>query len=369
MISVNDLLLEQSISHQIDLAHYSNATVAKMVAALNRSDARLFADLVMALQDLDAGSFTVERLESLLGSVRALNAVAYAEVGKELRQELLDFVQYEASYQAQAMASVLPVQVHVASVSAESVYAAAMARPFQGVLLNGVLGDIEASRAKKIRTAIAQGFTEGKTQDQIIRELRGTRAKGYADGLMEAPRREVATITRTAMGHMAGFVQDRFGDANGDIIKAINWSATIDLHTSPICRARDGKLYEPGSHKPIGHKLPWLGGPGRAHWCCRSAQTFVTKSFAELGIEGIPEFGIGSTRASMDGQVPKDTTYADWIMRQSAGRQDQVLGTTRAKLLRDGDLKMADLYDNKGIYLSLAQLRERDAAAFKRAGL
>ena len=95
----------------------------------------------------------------------------------------------------------------------------------------------------------------------------------------------------------------------------------------------------------------------------------MTKSFAELGIEGIPEFGIGSTRASMDGQVPKDTTYADWIMRQSAGRQDQVLGTTRAKLLRDGDLKMADLYDNKGIYLSLAQLRERDAAAFKRAGL
>lgn len=369
MISVNDLLLEQSIGHQIDLAHYSNDVVARMAKLLNRSDARLYAELVVALERLEPGSFTVERLESLLGAVRALNAAAYGELGRELRQELYDFVKYEASYQAQAMVSVLPVQVHVATVSAETVYAAALSRPFQGVLLNGAIADLEANRAKKIRTAIAQGFTEGKTQDQIIRELRGTRARGYADGLMEAPRRDVAAVTRTALGHMAGFVQDRFGDANGDIIKAINWSATIDLHTSPICRARDGKLYEPGSHKPIGHKLPWLSGPGRAHWCCRSAQTFVTKSFAELGIEGIPEFKIGSTRASMDGQVPKETTYQDWIMRQSAGRQDQVLGPSRAKLLRDGDLKMADLYDNKGVYQTLAQLRERDAKAFEKAGL
>lgn len=71
----------------------------------------------------------------------------------------------------------------------------------------------------------------------------------------------------------------------------------------------------------------------------------------------------------MDGQVPAETTYADWLKSQSAARQDEVLGPTRGRLLRQGDLPMDRMYDHKGRFLTLDQLRARDAAAFEKAGL
>lgn len=367
--SVNDLLLDEAIRHQVDLARYSNGLVRRMIAILNKADARLFSELTLALERLEPTSFTVERLESMLGSVRAMNAQAYSQIEQSLRSELRDFVEYEVAYQTKALVSAVPVQVHVASVTAETVYAAALSRPFQGVLLKGVLADMEAGRAKKIRQTIALGFTEGKTTDQIIRELRGTRAKGYGDGLMEAPRRDIAAVTQTALGHMAGFAQDRHMDANADIIKAIKWSATLDLKTSEACRLRDGKLYEPITHKPIGHSYPWGQGPRRFHWNCRSAQVQILKSWREMGIDMDGSPNLEGTRASMDGQVPQDVSYADWLKKQSAARQDEVLGPNRGALLRRGGLDLKDMYDHKGRYLTLDELMQSDALAFKRAGL
>ena len=369
MASVNDLLSDLATIHSVALQHFSNGVVQRIIKRLNASDARLFAELASALERMDPASFTVERLESLLGSVRAMNSTAYEQVGRELTDELRSFAVYEVSYQAQALASVLPVSVHVATVTAETVFAAAMARPFQGVLLKGILGDMEASRAKKIRQTIAQGFTESRTTAQIIRDLRGTRAKGYADGLMQAPRRDVETITRTALGHMAGFVQDRTTEANASLIKAVRWSSHLDLRTTPICRVRDGKLYTPDGHKPIGHSLPWGAGPSRAHFSCRSAQIYVLKSHAELGIDAPEVVMKDGTRASLDGQVNKDLTYGDWLAKQSAARQVEVLGPTRAALMRDGKLSMDAMYSTKGIYKTLAELRQSDAGAFRRAGL
>jgi hypothetical protein len=123
-----------------------------------------------------------------------------------------------------------------------------------------------------------------------------------------------------------------------------------------MCRVRDGLLYDPATHKPLGHKVPWLGGPGRLHFNCRSVSTPVTRSWRELGID-MDDMPPG-TRASMDGQVPADLTYADWLAKQSAARQDEVLGPVRAKLFRSG-VPMTKFYDDKGQWLTLPQLLER----------
>lgn len=369
MESVNDLMADEAIRHNIALQKYSNAVVARIIALLNRSDARLFAELSERLQGIDPASFAVERLESLLASVRSLNTQAYAEIEREMAQTVKDFTAYEVSYQNQMLLSMVPVNVSVAAVSVDAVAAAALARPFQGVLLREVWKDLDAAKMKRVRQSIAQGFVESKTTDQIIRELRGTKARQYADGLVEASRREVEAVVRTALGHVAGVAQDKFLDANADLIKAVRFSATLDLRTSPPCRLRDGLLYTPTDHQPIGHAIPWLQGPGRMHWRCRSHQTVVLKSSAELGIDA-PEVVVnGKTRASMDGQLPADTSYGHWLAKQSAARQIEVLGETRARLMRDGKLPLEAMYSQKGHYLTLDEIRAKDADAFKRAGL
>lgn len=369
MESVNDLLQAESIRHQVALQGYTTNVLHRLLAVLNRSDKRLMAELAVKLADFDPTLFSMERLESLLTSVRAMSAATYAELGQELTKELREFVGYEVSYQHQMLTEHLPVAVHVAAVSAEQVYAAAMARPFQGVLLKDVWADLDANKMKKVRQAIAQGFVEGKTTDQVVRELRGTRAKGYADGIIERDRRDVEAVVRTAISHTAGFAQDRVMEANSDIIKFLKISATLDSRTSAGCRLRDGLLYTP-ERKPVGHKVPWGAGPGRYHFRCRTGQVPILKSFADLGIEGVPEIEVaGRTRASMDGQVPADLSYRDWIKQQSYARQQEILGPTRAKLMRDGKMDLPDFYTTTGRTLTLEELRARDAEAFKRAGL
>jgi hypothetical protein len=244
-----------------------------------------------------------------------------------------------------------------------------MARPFQGRLLKEWAQSIEADRMTRIRDAVRMGYVENQTTSQIVQRIRGTRAQGYSDGIIEIDRRHAEAVVRTALSHTAGFTRDRFMKANGDLIKAVVWTATLDSRTSEGCRLRDGLEYTADdAHKPIGHAVPWLGGPGALHWNCRSISVPVTKSWKELGGVDIGEFS-ASTRASMDGEVPADMTYGEWLKKQSAARQDEILGKAKGALFRTGKLPLEKFYSDKGSYLTLEQLKKQQPEAFHRAGL
>ena len=47
----------------------------------------------------------------------------------------------------------------------------------------------------------------------------------------------------------------------------------------------------------------------------------------------------------------------------------QIVGETRAKLIRDGGMSPDEFYTDKGEWLTLKQLRERDAQVFRKAGI
>jgi hypothetical protein len=366
MLNVNQIIEDEQVAHAVSLEKYKVGVVKRIIALLNRSDADLSAALAAALERLPAESFTVERLELLLDQVRLINSQAYASVATELQSDLKELAGYEVSWQRALFESAIPnpVQVRfpIASVSAEQAYAAAMSRPFQGRLLRNWATEIAADRMVKIRNAIRTGYLEGKTTDQIVRGIRGSRATGYADGFLERPRKDLAAVVRTAVSHTAATARDEFIKANEEIIKADRWVSTLDNKTSPMCRIRDQLQYTAVTHKPIGHKVPWLQGPGKIHWCCRSTSAPVTKSWKELGIpldEMTP-----AQRASMDGQVPAGTNYSEWLNRQSDARKIEVLGPVRAQLLKDGKLDLEDFYSPTGEWLTLDQMRARDAAAF-----
>ena len=90
---------------------------------------------------------------------------------------------------------------------------------------------------------------------------------------------------------------------------------------------------------------------------CRSTSVPVTRSWKDLGID-MPEFS-PATRASMDGQVPADLTYGEWLQRQSAARQDEILGPVRGRMMRSGALPWDQMFDRRGRWLTLAQLQAR----------
>jgi hypothetical protein len=371
MATVNERLLDAAIDHAVDLQQLSNGEARKIIALLNRADADLRQRLFDAVERMGTDSFTVTHMNTVLQSVRELNKAIYAEIGEEVVKIIDELAEYELGYQQTLFTATLPNQVLVAvplaKVNLGQVRAAAFARPFQGRLLKEWLSDLEETRAARIRDAIRIGIVNGQTTDEIIRGIMGIRAEGYADGLLQRSRLDIDAMVRTAISHTAETARDAFYSANADIIAALTWTSTIDSRTTPECRIRDGLRYEVETHKPIGHKVPWLAGPGRIHWRCRSTSVTALKGWEELGLS--PDEIDAGTRASMDGQIPADKTYAQWLSEQSAARQDQILGPARGKLMRQGGLKMDRFYNDKGIYLSLDELRERDAAAFAKAGL
>ena len=370
MPTVNELLRDAYISHQVDLAQYSNSVVRRIITLLNRADKDLAAQLRAALDRFPPSTvFATERLDAILHAVRSVNAAAYAQVGQELTAELRKLTAYEGAKQLEMFSTAIPAQMGLTytGLSADVVYAAAMARPFQGRLLNEWVATLELDRANRIRDTVRMGFIEGQTLEQIVRRVRGTKAGRFEDGVLQIDRRNAEAVVRTAVAHVAATARDSFYESNDDLIKAVVWSATLDTRTSSGCRIRDNKHYHPKTHKPIGHTIPWLSGPGRLHWRCRSSSYPVTKSWRELGVD-MDEMDAG-TRASMDGQVPAETTYGEWLRRQAAERMDEVVGATRGKLMRAGKLDFDDMYTDRGELLTLDDLYKRHAAAFKRAGV
>jgi len=342
LASVNEQLLNKQVAHEIDVLGYGNALSKKVINILNKSDISLFEKLRRILDELPAGEINVKKLDKLLQTVFNTNNTAYSAAQNTIETELKAFTKQELSYQKNMIEKVAPVQVKV--ISPEQVFAAGMAQPFQGQLLGEFFSKLSQQKQTMINDAVRMGVIEGKTTNEIVKVIRGSRELDYKDGMLAITRRNADSVVLTAVGHFQNFAQESLYEANDDIIKGYRYTATLDTRTTELCASRDGNFYRIGQAKPA---IP-------AHYRCRSRYTPVMKSFKELGLD-INEFD-ASTRASMDGQVPEKVTYQDWLKNQSAARQDKVLGKQKAELFRSGQLTLDKFVSPSGHVYTLDEL-------------
>lgn len=349
MANVNDAILDVLTGHSVGLQRLSNATVRKIIALLKRSDERILERLAS-----EGGSeISRERLETLLANIRVIVEGLYEDATGQLKADLDKLAEYEAEYQADMFRRVVPVEVDWVTPSPFQIIAATNSRPFQGKLMREWFTDLPADAFKRLRNAIRAGVVEGRTIDQIVREIRGTRAQGFKDGILEINRRAAEVTVRTAVAHTANAARNEMYRANSRLLKGVQWVSTLDSRTSLYCMAHDGKVY------------PLDAGPRPpAHPNCRSVVTPVVKSLAEMGIKGkdLPP----GTRASMDGAVAGDLDYDAWLRKKPQSFQESVLGKEKAKLFRAG-LKLDRFISRAGDELTLDELKQREAEAWQRA--
>jgi len=346
-MNVNTAILDALTGHSVGLHRVSNATVRKIIALLNRSDARIIERLTMGGSDLSR-----QRQEQLLEDIRQIVAGLYRDATGALKTELDALATYEGEFQLNMLKVTVPVQLDWVAPSPYQLIAATNARPFQGKLLKDWFTDLPDQAFARLRTVIRQGFVEGRTIDQMVREVRGTRAQGFKDGIFEINRRAAEVTVRTATAHTANVARSELYQANSKFIKAVQWVSTLDGRTSAVCRGRDGQTYPVDS----GPRPP-------AHPNCRSTTTPVLKSLAELGMKG-KELPPG-TRASMDGQVAADTNYDAWLRKKPQAYQDEILGKSKAKLFREG-LTLDRFVSRAGDELTLDELKQREGALWAR---
>jgi SPP1 gp7 family putative phage head morphogenesis protein len=348
-MDANEKLLNNEISHAIDVLGYSNAVTQKIIGLLNRADGDLYDKLTSELNKINPSPEKVNRINALLKSVNTLNAQIYSQVSDQLTLDLKRFTNAEVDYQQNLIANAQPLKV--LPIAPEAAYSAAMAMPFQGKLLSEFMSGLEAQKATLIKDAVRMGFIESQTTGEIVRKIRGTKALKYTDGIMNITRSNAESVVITAIAHHANVAQNKVYETNSDIIKGYRYTATLDTRTTELCASRDGKFYKIGDKKPA---LP-------AHFRCRSRYVPVLKSFQEMGLDvNLPE----STRASLNGQVPAKTSYQEWLKKQPVDRQNEVLGVTKAKLFRDGGLTIDKFVSPAGHVYTIDELKIRNAKAF-----
>jgi SPP1 gp7 family putative phage head morphogenesis protein len=315
----------RDIRHQVYLQRYNTGVIRRMLALMNRNDAAL----LRRIAELPAGSSITKRLEKQLESLAETQAELATTMQEQMTREMGVVAAYEAQFTRDNVSAAFGVQWD--GPTAGQVRAAALSRPFQGVhlrfaKLDEQMDEFGRRRGALIRDTIRQGFLQGTSVDDVVRQLRGTPSQGYRDGLFEGSRRTTETIVRTAMTHTASAARDEVYSINAELMSGVQWVAVLDARTSSICQDLAGQVFPVDS----GPRPP-------AHPNCRSTTIPVFKGEKAV-------------------KVP---TYAEWLDGQPASVQRDVLGKSGFEKFKNGDKPNRYIGDGSKTY-DIETLKARD---------
>jgi len=370
MTSLNERFMDFQVAQQVRWIRLQNREVREALLILRRVEENL--KTILQGANIDEGRFTEARLNALRIQVGNLIKALESELTPVLVSNVRDALEAAAEVEEAAFVRILPAGLDVTTPNLGVLQTAATSTSFNGATTTEWARAFHRSLTETTWRTIVDGITSGSTSDDIVRELIGTKSARFKDGALQARRRGLEALVRTSINHATNQGRQAVWESNTHLLKGVRWVATLDTRTTPICRERDGRVGpvvdDPNWTPPAGSsKLdpPFARPP--AHINCRSTTVAITKSWKELGfdVEDLPP----ATRASMDGQVPANTTYFEWLTRQSSATQSEVLGPARMKLWKEGGVTPDRFQNDAGHYYTLAELKRRQPQAFKDANL
>lgn len=390
----NELWFDALIRHQIGLLRTAGSTRKKIIGLLDATEKDLRNAIRRRLRNAPPGLDTpakVVRLRVLLADIRTIRRDAHREVASVLLADMKALALAEPAFLAAAMQTVVPVLITPNLPAPELLRSIVTTRPFEGDVLSGWARKLARADIDRIEAQIAIGLTQGETVQEISRRVVGTVALRGRNGVTQITRRNAEAIVLTATNAIANQAKREFYLANATLIDIVLYVATLDAVTTAVCRGLDGKRFKIGKGP-----IPPL------HVRCRSLRIALLdadplgkrpmKPVTERGLlrefarrEG---FDAPTTRAGLPrgtkgafdsfarrrtreliGRVPAKVSYQEWLGRQSAMFQNDVLGRTKGRLFRRGGLKLDRFVDAAGNEKTLAELAASDARAFRAAGL
>lgn len=173
-------------------------------------------------------------------------------------------------------------------------------------LLGQLAGEASGRVADALTTAVALGYGPRRTAAMVRESLGGNAARAL-------------TIARTETMRAYREAASRTYEANADVLDGWIWTASLSARTCAMCVAMHGTTH------PVSERLD-------SHPNCRCTAVPRTKSFAELGLVGIPE-----TRP----ELPE--LGVDWFARQAPERQLAILGPAKFEAYQRREITLRDL--------------------------
>ena len=305
----------------------------------------------------DLSEASVAQSKKLLSKLDKSISKEFKSANLDLNSELQTISALYAGIEAKDLIDSVTGDLKLKTITAKQAFAKArtMAMGHSGALLEDFIDSFAGSETNRVVNTIRRSFQEGRTTQQTTRDIVGTKAANFKNGVLEISRRNGKTLVSTSVQHASSAGRMALWEANSSVVEAYEWLSTLDSRTTTTCRSLDGSKFEVGK-----------GPVPPIHLNCRSTTVAVLGSEFDFLKEG-------ATRSAEFGPVSAKKTYYSWLKDQPASFQKEVLGPTRARLFRDGGLsaeKFSELNLGRTFKpLTLDEMRLKDPKAFKRAGI
>lgn len=390
--TANEELFDAMLRHQVFLLRLAASVKRETTAILNRTERDIADKIRGALFDVKGITPSAFRKIALLQrDLERIRSKAWDDVEKLWVDELLDLARKEPEFTAGTLRTVSPVLLRLAMPTREDAEKIVAKLPIEGKTIKEWVAAAKQSDLDRIQTRVRIGVVQEDTAPQIARRVVGRSRLRGADGTTQTTRNHTGSIIATALIAIASRSREQFVVSNEALFTTEQFVATLDSRTTPICRSLDGKIFKigEGPHLPLHFnersiRIPALDGAALGN---RPARTFTQKQllgeFAEqeniksVSSRGKLPFGMrGKFDAfarvrmrELTGLVPGRLTYGEWLKSQSAKFQDEVLGATRGKLFRRGELTLDKFVNRQGDEIPLRDLARLEREAFVAAGL
>jgi SPP1 gp7 family putative phage head morphogenesis protein len=370
--NISQIVADAIVTHHVNLLRVAaelRGPVFDQLIALERG-------IVSEIQALpeDAGAVKVARLRALLAQTKTIIDEAYATIAANQGKQLGQLAGIEESKTAKAYNAAIGVDVISVGLTKEQLQRLAGDTLIKGRFQSQWWDQQAYDLKKQFEAAMRMGIYQGEGVAALVRRV---------SPILNLKKSQAEAIVRTSVMATANQTKLDSFENNLDVISAVQWVSTLDSRTTEICVALDGKQWSLPEYEPIDHTVPFPGPI--AHWNCRSTQIAVTKSWKELSgpkavnppdlppadIETIFRQNLeakGFDAAAIDAIVAKKKfqlngepaprqSMDQFLKRQTAQFQNDLLGVQKAQLWREGKITLTDLIDQTHRPLSIDELR------------
>ncbi|MCU4428676.1 phage head morphogenesis protein [Acinetobacter pittii] len=360
-------LIEVLTQHQAYLYRASSQSVNELLKIFNDESALMLAklrDLLEELNDLEkvaltSGQYTTTNLKEIRDLISQWFTAINTSLPEVFAVSATALAVYEANYTAKLYGG------KIKKPNGEKLYKAAKKVPLVGgALVDDLLTKLAENARQKVEYAIRDGINSGKTNQQIVQRIGGTKRLNYEDGILTSTKSDIERTVRTLRSHVANQTYlDSFKQLGFEYVKLV---ATLDGRTSKLCASLDGtvwKIDDPAKRVPPLHPN------------CRSILVPVEKDGKLIGerpfvmderrVKDIPK----DERSQLIGQLDANTTFKEFFGKTDDFFQKEWLGPKRYKLFKEGKFDFDKFFDPDGRLYTLDQLRKLDEQIFKRLGI
>jgi hypothetical protein len=321
-------LADASIRHNVYLDRYATGAVKQILPTLREEERRVREKLSVIKPD---SRFTRSQYSTTLSELTALRKEAEQRIKGRVDELAEEFVKSERVTQANILNKHVP-GVEFTKINVESA--------LEVLQLPIELGDVGGAPYGEW---LKQQFnTQAFRFDGILRKVSGQVLTGEGVATISRNVSKTFRLSRTAATHLTrtiilssqANIARRTFEANKDVTRGIEYNATLDRRTCPICAPDDGRkfYYNPGPGQADIANLPRIS----RHASCRCVYLPIVVGFADTG----------------------KITYKQWFGQQKQSTQREILGPARHNLYASGRADLGDFASRDSV-LTLQELERR----------